>query len=218
MIGEAFRAGRLLQRVIDLLAIDIANRRDVDLWIVLKLGHDVVAAVAHSDSAQLNGVVSPENPGIGSGCHGRCPAEQTPARDLALIHVRIIAPCRHYLGMQRALAILSLLTASLVADAGTLTKSHSQGKFSDEEIEATIKSKLVKSKIGKDGLQVHVKNGIATWTGNTSVMQHKGAATRMAKTAGATQVLNNIKVSAEGTGKATGNLQAEPRKVQVKSN
>ena len=107
--------------------------------------------------------------------------------------------------MKRAFAILSLLAWSLVAPAGTLTKSHSQGKFSDAEIEATIKAKLAKSKIGKDGIQVHVKNGIATWTGATTVLQHKGAATRMAKTAGATQVVNNIKVSDE----------AEPRRVQV---
>ena len=58
------------------------------------------------------------------------------------------------------------------------------------------------------------KNGIATWTGATSVMQHKGAATRMAKTAGATQVVNNIKIS----GDAGGGFKAEPRKVQVKTN
>ena len=127
--------------------------------------------------------------------------------------LRIIARLRHYLSMKKALAILSLLAVSLIGNAGTLTKSHSQGKYSDEEIEATIKAKLAKSKIGKDGLQVHVKNGIATWTGSTSVMQHKGAATRMAKTAGATQVVNNIKVS----GDAIGSSKAEPRKVMVKT-
>jgi osmotically-inducible protein OsmY len=115
--------------------------------------------------------------------------------------------------VKKAFAILSLLAMSLAAGAGTLTKSHSQGKYSDEEIEATIKAKLVKSKIGKDGIQVHVKNGIATWTGSTSVMQHKGAATRMAKTAGATQVVNNIKISDD----ATGALKAAPRKAVVKT-
>ena len=124
-----------------------------------------------------------------------------------------MAASPHYLGMKRVFAILLLLIWSLGAYAGTLTKSHSQGKFSDEEIEATIKAKLAKSKIGKDGLQVHVKNGIATWTGSTTVMQHKGAATRMAKTSGATQVENNIKVSAD----ASGDLKAQPRKVVVKT-
>jgi hypothetical protein len=104
-----------------------------------------------------------------------------------------------------------------VAPAGTLTKSHSQGKFSDAEIEATIKAKLLKSKIGKDGLQVHIKDGVATWTGSTSVMQHKGAATRMAKTAGAIRVVNNIKVSEQDTAKATNNLKGAPRPVEVKT-
>jgi osmotically-inducible protein OsmY len=89
-----------------------------------------------------------------------------------------------------------------------LSKSHSEGKFSDAEIEATIKAKLAKSKIGKDGFQIHVKDRVATWTGSTSVMQHKGAATRMAKTAGAIQVLNNIKVS---------DTVGQPRRIQVKA-
>jgi len=118
--------------------------------------------------------------------------------------------------MNRAFAILSLAVLPFVAFGGNLTKSHSQGMFSDAEIEATIKAKLAKSKTGKDGIQVHVKNGIATWTGSTSVMQHKGAATRMAKTAGAVQVVNNIKVSGEEKARAAGNLTGAPRRVQVK--
>lgn len=111
--------------------------------------------------------------------------------------------------MKRASLILCLLTCSFSLVAGPpLSKSHSEGKFSDAEIEATIKAKLAKSKIGKDGFQVHVKDRVATWTGSTTVMQHKGAATRMAKTAGAIQVLNNIKVS---------DSAGQPRRVQVKA-
>jgi hypothetical protein len=113
--------------------------------------------------------------------------------------------------MKQACVMLGLLVGSLLA--GPLTTSHSQGKFSDAEIEATIRAKLVKSKIGKDGLQVHVKGGVATWTGATTVMQHKGAATRMAKSAGAIQVVNNIKISDSTPGK-TG---FQPRHVQVKA-
>jgi BON domain len=119
--------------------------------------------------------------------------------------------------MKRFFTIVSLLLWSLAAYAGTLTKSHSQGKFSDAEIEATIKAKLANSKIGKDGFQVHVKGQIATWTGSTSVMQHKGAATRMAKAAGAIQVINNIKVSDQAKAKAAGNLSGEPRRALVKT-
>jgi hypothetical protein len=111
--------------------------------------------------------------------------------------MRILASTAHSIGMKRASLVLSLcfLASGLSLFAGPLTQSHSQGKFSDAEIEATIKAKLAKSKIGKDGFQVHVKDRVATWTGSTTVMQHKGSATRMAKAAGAIQVLNNIKVS-----------------------
>jgi osmotically-inducible protein OsmY len=118
--------------------------------------------------------------------------------------------------MRTFLATLSLLLCSWVTQAGPLTKSHSQDKFSDAEIEATIKAKLAKSKIGKEGFQVHIKDGVATWTGTTSVMQHKGAATRMAKTAGAIKVVNNIKVSEQEAAKAASNLTGAPRRVEVK--
>jgi hypothetical protein len=119
--------------------------------------------------------------------------------------------------MQKSPRIICLLACSLSLFASSLTKSHSEGKFSDAEIEATIKAKLAKSKIGQEGFQVHVKDRVATWTGTTSVMQHKGAATRMAKTSGALQVTNNIKVSADAAGKAKGNLSGPPRHVQVKA-
>ena len=118
--------------------------------------------------------------------------------------------------MKRSLLILCLLACSLSVFASTLSKSHSDGKFSDAEIEATIKAKLSKSKIGRENFQVHVKDRVATWTGTTSVMQHKGAATRMAKAAGAIQVTNNIKVSSDAAAKAKGNLSGPPRHVQVK--
>ncbi len=116
--------------------------------------------------------------------------------------------------MKRIFAVLSLAAWSLSVYGATSTKSHapshSQERYSDAEIESTIKTKLAKSKIGKDGIQVHVKGGVATWTGNTNVMQHKGAATRMARTAGATQVVNNIKISDQANNPL--------RKVQVKTN
>ena len=123
--------------------------------------------------------------------------------------------------MKRVVLIFLLLLSLFGAQAGTtatLTKSHSEGKFSDAEIEATIKVKLAKSKIGKDGFQVHVKDRVATWTGATNVMQHKGAATRMAKTAGALRVVNNIKFSDEAAAKAGGNLTGQPRHLQIKPN
>jgi hypothetical protein len=77
-------------------------------------------------------------------------------------------------------------------------------------LEQVLRTKLAKSKIGKDGFKFTVKNGVVTWDGSTGVMQHKGAATRMARTAGAVQVVNNIKV--------TGNLTGVAKRAEVKTN
>lgn len=86
----------------------------------------------------------------------------------------------------------------------------------DKTIEAAIRARLDKSKIGKDGFKVRVQGGVATWEGKTEVLQHKGAATRMAKAAGAKAVVNNIKVSDAAKQKASDNLDTGRRRVQVK--
>jgi len=86
----------------------------------------------------------------------------------------------------------------------------------DKEMEAVIRAKLAKSKIGKDGFSVRVQGGVAFWDGSTNVVQHKGAATRMAKTAGAKQVVNRIKVSDAGKETASANLEQGRRRAQVK--
>ena len=86
----------------------------------------------------------------------------------------------------------------------------------DRETEAFIRAKLAKSKIGKDGFTVRVQGGVAYWDGSTNVVQHKGAATRMAKTAGAKKVVNNIKVSDAAKETAAANLEQGRRRAQVK--
>lgn len=86
----------------------------------------------------------------------------------------------------------------------------------DKETEAFIRAKLAKSKIGKDGFTVRVQGGVAYWDGSTNVVQHKGAATRMAKTAGAKKVVNNIKVSDAAKEAAAENLEQGRRRAQVK--
>ena len=78
--------------------------------------------------------------------------------------------------------------------------------LTDSQIEAVLHTKLAKSKMAHEGWTVHVHNHVATWEGKTNVIQHKGAATRMAHTAGATQVVNNIKVSEEARLKAAEHL------------
>lgn len=85
----------------------------------------------------------------------------------------------------------------------------------DKQIEAAIRAKLAKSKIGKDGFTIRVQGGIAHWEGSTSVVQHKGSATRMAKAAGARGVVNNIKVSDAAKQKAADNLEQGRRRAQV---
>ena len=86
----------------------------------------------------------------------------------------------------------------------------------DKEMEAVIRAKLAKSKIGKDGFNVRVQGGVAFWEGSTNVVQHKGAATRMARTAGAKKVVNNIKVSDAAKETASANLEQGRRRAQVK--
>ncbi len=88
---------------------------------------------------------------------------------------------------------------------------------SDAQIEAAIKAKLAKSpKLGPEHLQVRVQGGVATFEGKTDVVQHKGTATRMAKSAGAVAVNNHIQVSEEAKEKAAGNLETGRRRAQIK--
>lgn len=76
-----------------------------------------------------------------------------------------------------------------------LTVSAVEPPASDSQIEANLRERLAKSVIGKDGFVPKVKDGVVYWSGATAVPQHKGAATRMAKSAGARRVVNNIRVS-----------------------
>lgn len=115
--------------------------------------------------------------------------------------------------MRRVLAILiaavCLSPGILLASPATTRQPvvHGAQTPSDAQIEATIRTKLAKSKIGKDGFRFRVAHGIVTWEGTTNVVQHKGSATRMAHTAGAVQVVNNIQVSAAAKAKAGANLK-----------
>jgi hypothetical protein len=123
--------------------------------------------------------------------------------------------------VQRILLLLSLAAAELfAADAKSATKPApaAQGTTAqqDQKIEVEIRTRLAKSVIGKDGLAVRVQGGVAYWTGSTNVVQHKGSATRMAKSAGAKKVVNNIQVSDAAKAKAGENLDQGRRRVQVK--
>lgn len=126
--------------------------------------------------------------------------------------------------MSRSIFIVTAaLFGCLMLPAATKTpasapQNASHARLSDAEIDRNIRTKLAKSKIGKDGFTPHVKGGVVTWEGTTGVIQHKGAATRMAKTAGAIQVINNIKISDAARAKAAGNFGGTARRAQVKEN
>jgi hypothetical protein len=91
-----------------------------------------------------------------------------------------------------------------------------QQRLPDAQIEAVIRAKFAKSKCGPDKFTVRVQGGVATIEGRTEVVQHKGSATRMAKTAGAIAVNNHIQISDAAKQKAAGNLEEGRRRVQIK--
>jgi hypothetical protein len=87
---------------------------------------------------------------------------------------------------------------------------------SDAAIEAAIRAKFAKSKIAVEKFQVHVQGGVATIEGRTEVVQHKGVATRLAKSAGALAVNNHVHPSDAAKQKASASLETGRRRAQVK--
>ncbi len=120
--------------------------------------------------------------------------------------------------MLRKILLLVLVLSSALAQTKSKTAPPPQGTTApqDVQIESDIRARLAKSVIGKDGFTVRVQGGVAYWDGTTNVVQHKGAATRMAKSAGAKKVVNNIKIGDDARQKAAGNLEQGRRRAQVK--
>ena len=96
------------------------------------------------------------------------------------------------------------------------TPKGSPPAISDAELEKTIRAKLAKSKVAKNNFTVKSSGGVVTLEGKTDVIQHKGSATRMARTAGAREVRNKIVVSDAAKKKAAENLESGRRRAQVK--
>jgi len=88
-------------------------------------------------------------------------------------------------------------------------------RLTDAQIDAAIRIKLAKSKIGPDKFRFKVQGGVVTIEGKTDIIQHKGAATRMAHTAGATGVNNHIEISEAAKQKASDNLAKGRRRAQI---
>jgi hypothetical protein len=99
--------------------------------------------------------------------------------------------------------------------APAAAKSKTAVRLTDQQLETVIRTKFANSK-SAPAFKVHVQGGVATIEGKTDVIQHKAAATRMARTAGATAVNNKVEVSDAARKKAAGNLEEGRRRVQVK--
>jgi len=91
-----------------------------------------------------------------------------------------------------------------------------QAAVPDAQLEKDIRARFAKSKISTHKFQVHVQGGVATIEGQTDVLQHKGTATRLAKSAGAIKVVNRIGVSQAAKDQAAKNLASGRRRAQVK--
>lgn len=129
--------------------------------------------------------------------------------------------------MMRSLRIMEMLL--LVATAGwsagtaastprpAAAKAASRAAIrSDVEIERDIRARFAKSKIGVEKYTVRVQGGVATIEGKTDVVQHKGVATRLAKSGGAIAVQNHIQISEAAREKAAANLETGRRRAQIK--
>jgi len=88
-------------------------------------------------------------------------------------------------------------------------------RLSDSQLEAIIRAKFAKSK-SANKFTVRVQGGVANIEGKTDVVQHKGAATHMAKSAGAIAVNNHVVVSDAARQKVAGNLETGRRRAQIK--
>ena len=129
-----------------------------------------------------------------------------------------------------AAAILSVAGVAFGADAASFpakqaqtapkppaaAKSQKPPAQLDTAIEAAIRAKFAKSKIAEDKFQVRVQGGVATIEGRTGVIQHKGVATRLAKTGGAAAVNNHIQIDDAARQKAAANLEQGRRRAQIK--
>jgi len=128
--------------------------------------------------------------------------------------------------MVRLIALILCLVVGPFAQAATKKASAnpaharsaagSRKTIPDPELERDIRARFAKSKISKNHFQVHVQGGIATLEGQTDIIQHKGTATRLAKSAGAAGVVNRIQISQAAREKAAANLAKGRRRAQIK--
>jgi osmotically-inducible protein OsmY len=122
--------------------------------------------------------------------------------------------CRLFFSLVLLAAAGFSQTAPVKPPSTTIKKASAASD--DAQLEKAIRARLSASKISKDKFEVHVQGGVATITGKTDILQHKGTATRLAKNVGAKQVVNKVEISDAAKDKAAANLSSGGRRAQVK--
>ena len=117
--------------------------------------------------------------------------------------------------MRILLLLLALAGAFAATPEAKKKPAATAATASDTQIEKDIRARLARSKLAANNIQVIVKNGVATLEGQVKIVQHKGIATRMAKSAGAKQVLNHLKIDEAARQKAANQL-SRSRAARVK--
>ena len=117
---------------------------------------------------------------------------------------------------QNLAALLVTILLGVAASGQVPGRSLGKSSTTDLELENAIRQRFAKSKSAGDKFTVRVQNGVATIEGKTAVVQRKGSATRMAKTAGARQVVNKIQVADQARQEAAASLATGRRRAQVK--
>ncbi len=135
------------------------------------------------------------------------------------IHLRSCIVCFSVRNIVPALALaVAFAGLSQAAAAAQPLPQKAQPKTQqtpDGLIEHRIQAKFAKSKINAEHFTVSVHSGVATLEGKTNVIQHKGVATRLAKTGGALAVKNNIQVSDEAKARAAARLAGNSGNAEV---
>ena len=109
--------------------------------------------------------------------------------------------------VRKLISALALAVAFAgLSQATSVVKPVPPTRLPDAQIERNIKAKFAKSKINAEHFTVSVQSGVAIIEGKTNVIQHKGVATRLAKTGGALVVQNHIVISEEAKAKAAAKL------------
>lgn len=115
---------------------------------------------------------------------------------------------------QRISIVLALLLVCVAGRAGAQNEaaapaSGASRNGADTALEQAIRKRFAASRISANGFTVTVSNGIATLRGETAVAQHKGVATRLARLAGAKEVVNQITITEAGKQRLRTSLQGK---------